>query len=172
MSFNRNQQYDGTPKEFEETVVQINRISKKTKGGNTIRFSALLVVGDRKGKVGVGIAKAHDVRNAIRKSIEAAKRNMVNVPLSGTTIPYSVHEKFSAAKVLLKPAPPGSGIIAGGPMRVVLEAAGVHDAVGKILGTKNKISNVYATLKALDTISSLVESKKKEPKVAKAEKAK
>ncbi len=161
-NFNRNQQsYGGAPKEFEETVVQINRISKKTKGGNQIRFSALMVVGDRKGKVGVGLAKAKDVRNAIRKSIEAAKRKMIMVPLAGTTIPYSVHEKYSAAKVLLKPAPPGSGIIAGGPMRVVLEAAGVKDAVGKILGTKNKISNVYATLKALETISNLVEMKRK-----------
>lgn len=157
----RNQQYQGEPKEFEETVVQINRISKKTKGGNMIRFSALLVVGDRKGKVGVGIAKAGDVRNAIRKSIEAAKRAMILVPLVGTTIPYSVTEKFSAAKVLLRPAPPGSGIIAGGPMRVVLEAAGVRDASGKILGTKNKISNVYATLKALETIADMVEMKRK-----------
>lgn len=127
-----------------------------------MRFSALVVVGDRKGKVGVGLAKAQDVRNAIRKSIEAAKRKMIVVPISGTTIPYSVHEKFSAAKILLKPAPPGSGIIAGGPMRVVLEAAGIRDAVGKILGTKNKISNVYATLKALETITNIAEMKKKE----------
>ena len=163
MGFNkgRNNAYDGPPREFEETVVQINRISKKTKGGNQIRFSALVVVGDRKGKVGVGLAKAHDVRNAIRKSIDAAKRKLIMVPLAGTTVPYSVHEKYSAAEVLLKPAPPGSGIIAGGPMRVVLEAAGVRDAVGKILGTKNKISNVYATLKALDQISELVELKRK-----------
>lgn len=155
---------DQAPKEYEETVVQINRISKKTKGGNTMRFSALIVVGNRKGRVGVGMAKAHDVRNAIRKSIEAAKRNLVDVPLTGTTIPYSVSEKYSAAKILLKPAPPGSGIIAGGPMRVVLEAAGIRDAVGKILGTKNKISNVYATLKALEQVSHLVVMKKKEPK--------
>ncbi len=161
-NFNRNQKdFGGPPKEFEETVVQINRISKKTKGGNQIRFSALLVVGDRKGKVGVGIAKATDVRNAIRKAIDAAKRNMIIVPLKGTTVPISVLEKFSAAKVMLKPAPPGSGIIAGGPMRVVLEAAGIRDASGKILGTKNKISNVYATLKALETISHLVEIKRK-----------
>src|SRR3989344_4626069 len=130
-------------REFQETVVQINRVSKKTKGGNQMRFSALVVVGDRKGKVGVGLSKAKDVRNAIRKSIEAAKRKMIVVPIVGTTIPYSVNEKFSAAKILLKPAPPGSGIIAGGPMRVVLEAAGIRDAVGKILGTKNKISNIY-----------------------------
>ncbi len=126
-----------------------------------MRFSALVVVGDRKGKVGVGLAKAADVRSAIRKSIEAAKRKLIVVPIVGTTIPYSVHEKFSAAKILLKPAPPGSGIIAGGPMRVVLEAAGIRDAVGKILGTKNKISNVYATLKALEQISGIVEMKKK-----------
>ena len=126
-----------------------------------MRFSALVVVGDRKGKVGVGLAKAADVRSAIRKSIEAAKRKLIVVPIVGTTVPYSVHEKFSAAKILLKPAPPGSGIIAGGPMRVVLEAAGIRDAVGKILGTKNKISNVYATLKALEQISAIVEMKKK-----------
>lgn len=158
---NSNSNYNQAPKEFDETVVQINRISKKTKGGNQIRFSALMVVGDKKGKVGVGLAKAHDVRNAIRKSIEAAKRKMIVVPIKGTTLPYSVHEKYSAAKVLLKPAPPGSGIIAGGPMRVVLEAAGIRNAVGKILGTKNKVSNVYATLKALETISNLVNMKQK-----------
>lgn len=150
----------GEIKEFEETVVQINRISKKTKGGNQMRFSALVVVGDKKGKVGVGLSKAPDVRNAIRKAITSAKRRMIEVPLNNNTIPYSVEEKFSAAKVLLKPAPAGSGIIAGGPMRVVLEAAGVRDAVGKILGTKNKISNVYATLKALETISKIKERKR------------
>lgn len=160
-NFNRRRNFDTGPKEFEETVVQINRISKKTKGGNQIRFSALVVVGDRKGRVGVGLAKAHDVRNAIRKSIEAAKRKLITIPLVGTTIPYSVREKFSAAIVLLKPAPAGSGIIAGGPMRVVLEAAGVRDAVGKILGTKNKISNVYATLKALESVAHIKYMKEK-----------
>ena len=150
---------DQSQKEFSETVVEINRISKKTKGGNQIRFSALVVVGDKKGKVGVGLAKAPDVRSAIRKAITAAQKRMIQVPLVGTTVPYSVHEKFSAAKVLLKPAPAGSGIIAGGPMRVVLEAAGIRDAVGKILGTKNKISNVYATLKALQSISVISQRK-------------
>jgi small subunit ribosomal protein S5 len=148
-------------KEFNETVVQINRISKKTKGGNQIRFSALVVIGDKKGRVGIGLSKAGDVRNAIQKAISAAKRKLVTVPIKGTTIPYSVTEKFSAAKVILKPAPPGSGIIAGGPMRVVLDAAGIRDASGKILGTKNKISNVYATLKALETISVLAKRKEK-----------
>lgn len=142
-------------KEFEETVVQINRISKKTKGGNTIRFSALVVIGDKKGRVGLGHAKAQVVPSAIGKAVEAAKRNMITVPLRGTTIPYSITEKFSAARVLLKPAPPGSGIIAGGAIRVVLEAAGVKDAVGKILGSTNKISNVYATLSGLQTIAKI-----------------
>ena len=156
-----NNYYQPEVKEFEETVVQINRISKKTKGGNQIRFSALVVVGDRKGKVGVGLSKAGDVRNAIRKAIAAAKRRLITVPLKGTTVPYSIREKFSAAKVLIRPAPPGSGIIAGGPIRVVMEAAGVRDVSGKILGTKNKISNVYATLKALESISEIAERREK-----------
>lgn len=147
-------------KEFEETVVQIKRVSKKTKGGNSMRFSALVVVGDKKGRVAVGLTKAPDVSSAIKKSIEAAKRKMITVSIAGTTIPYSVEEKFSAARVLLKPAPAGSGIIAGGAIRVVLEAAGIRDAVGKILGTNNKASNVYATLEALKTISKIDRSKK------------
>lgn len=146
---------------FEEVVVEIKRISKKTKGGNTIRFSALVVVGDKKGKVGVGLSKAPDVSSAIRKSISQAKRKLVEVPLKGSTLPCSVQEKFSAAKVIIKPAPAGSGIIAGGPMRVVLEAAGVRNAVGKFLGTANKASNVYATLKALKKIA-LIDRNRKE----------
>ncbi len=149
-------------KEFSETVVAINRISKKTKGGNQIRFSALVVVGDKKGKVGVGLSKAKDVRSAIQKAVAHAKRRMIEVPLRGTTIPFEVREKFSAAKILLKPAPPGTGIIAGGPIRVVMDAAGVKDVSGKILGTKNKISNVYATVEALKTISRIKEKKEGE----------
>lgn len=147
------------PKEFEETVVQINRISKKTKGGNQIRFSALVVIGDKKGRVGVGLSKATDVRNAIRKAIDKAKRKIVTISIKGTTVPYAVREKFSAAVVLVKPAPAGSGIIAGGSMRVIMEAAGIRDVVGKILGTKNKISNVYATLAALETITRMAKRK-------------
>lgn len=145
--------------DFSETVVQVNRVSKKTKGGNQMRFSALVVVGDKNGSVGAGIAKARDVRGAIQKAVSYAKRHMVVVPLKGTTVPYEVSSKYNAAKVLLKPAPAGSGIIAGGPMRVVLEAAGVRDAVGKIMGTNNKISNVYATLEALEMLNKL-ESRK------------
>lgn len=153
---NNNYQRDS---EFSESVVQINRVSKKTKGGNQMRFAALVVVGDKKGKVGVGLSKAKDVRGAIGKASTYAKRHMVQVPLNGTTIPFDYYQKYGAAKVLLKPAPPGSGIIAGGPMRVVLDAAGINDVVGKILGSKNKISNVYATLAALESIGALHERK-------------
>jgi len=153
------------PKEFEEKVVQIRRISKKTKGGNQIRFSALVVIGDKKGRVGIGISKATDVRSAIQKAIAQAKAKLITVPMRGTTVPFSVREKFSAAKILLKPAPVGTGIIAGGPMRVVLEAAGVRDAVGKILGTKNKISNVYATYEALKTIIKMVARKEQKDEI-------
>src|SRR3989344_5467064 len=141
--------------DYTETVVEINRISKKTKGGNSIRFSALVVVGDKNGQVGAGLSKARDVRSAIQKAILFAKRRMVTVPIQGTTIPFEIEEKYNAARILLKPAPPGSGIIAGGPMRVVLDAAGVKDAVGKILGTNNKVSNVYATLKALEKLNKI-----------------
>ena len=144
-------------KEFSEVVVQINRISKKTKGGNQMRFAALVVVGDRKGKGGVGLAKAKDVRGAIQKAVAAGKRRMIGVPLKGTTLAYEVKQKFGAAEVLLKPAPDGSGIIAGGAIRVVLEAGGIRNASGKILGTKNKISNVYATMRALEKISAIKE---------------
>lgn len=153
------QTYNSAPQEYEEKVVEIKRISKKTKGGNTIRFSALVVVGNKKGTVGIGLAKAPSVTNAIKKSISAAKRKLISVSLRGTTIPYSVEEKFSASRIILKPAPPGSGIIAGGPVRIVLELAGIRDAVGKSLGTKNKASNVYATLEALKTVSSIHQNK-------------
>ncbi|MCS7091936.1 MAG: 30S ribosomal protein S5 [Patescibacteria group bacterium] len=146
-------------KELQEVVVEVKRVSKKTKGGNTIRFSALVVVGDQKGRVGVGMAKALDVSSAVRKSISVAKKKMITVPLKGTTIPYDVFEKYSAAKVLIKPAPKGSGIIAGGPVRVVLEKAGVRDAVAKILGSKNKTTNVYAALNALKKIAKINQSK-------------
>ncbi len=149
-------------KESLETVVQINRVSKKTKGGNSIRFSVLVVVGDRKGKVGAGLSKAGDVRSAIEKATNYARRHMFEAPIKGTTIPYEIRKKFGAAKILLKPAPSGSGIIAGGAMRVVLESAGIKDAVGKRMGTNNKISNVYATIEALKELKKISERKVKE----------
>ena len=136
-------------KEFEEKVIQVNRVAKKTKGGNRIAFSVLVVVGDKKGRVGVGLGKALDVSTAIRKGISRAKNYLITVPLKGNTIPYEIHIKKGAAQVLLKPAPPGTGIIAGGPVRAVVMAAGIKDIVSKILGTKNKASNVYATLEGL-----------------------
>lgn len=151
--------YQQPEREFSETVVQINRISKKTKGGNQVRFGAVVVLGDKKGKVGVGNSKAKDVRNAIRKAIDDAKKNMIIVTMKGTTIPYSVTAKVGASEVLLKPAPPGSGVIAGGPMRTVLESAGLRDVVGKTLGSNNKISNVRATILALQKSSQLMEKK-------------
>jgi len=146
-------------KEFDETVVQINRVSKKTKGGNQMRFSALVVVGDQKGKVGAGLSKATDVRGAIKKAISKAKDSMFEVPMSGNTLPFEIYKKYGAAKILLKPAPAGSGIIAGGPIRVVLEASGIKDASAKQLGTNNKITNVYATVEALKEISKIKERK-------------
>lgn len=141
--------------DFQETVIQIRRVSKKTKGGNQIRFSALVVVGDRKGRVGLGIGKAPDVSSAIRKAIGFAKKRLIAVPLRGTTISYEVRVKYGAAKILMKPAPKGSGIIAGGPMRAAIEAAGIQDVVAKMLGSNNKISNIYATIEAFRRLASL-----------------
>ncbi len=135
--------------EYFERVVQVNRVSKKTKGGDKRSLSVLVVVGDRKGQVGVGLGKAAEVQSAVRKATSYAKKHLISVPLKGRTIPHPVLLKSGAAKVLLKPAPVGTGVIAGGAVRVVVEAAGIHDIVSKILGTKNQASNVYATLEAL-----------------------
>lgn len=136
-------------KEFEEKVVQVRRVSKKTKGGNKISFSVLVVVGDKKGRVGVGLSKAPDVRSAIQKGVNYAQKHLIKIPLKKGTIPHEVRVKHGSAKVLLKPAPAGSGIIAGGAVRDVVEVAGIEDIVSKILGTRNKVSNVYATMEAL-----------------------
>ncbi|MBI5465609.1 30S ribosomal protein S5 [Candidatus Gottesmanbacteria bacterium] len=135
--------------EFKEKVVQVNRVSKKTKGGNRIGFSVVVVVGDKKGKVGVGLGKAPEVSSAIAKGVNYAKKHLIAVPLRGTTIPHEIRIKKGAAQVLLKPAPPGTGVIAGGAVRAVVEAAGIKDIVSKVLGTENQASNVYATLEAL-----------------------
>lgn len=135
--------------EFEEKVIQVNRVSKKTKGGNKIGFSVLVVVGDKKGRVGVGLGKSKDVASAIRKGIAYAKKHLITVPLKNGTILYDVTTKRGAARVLLKPAPAGSGVIAGGAVRAVVEAAGIQSISSKVLGTRNRASNVYATLEAL-----------------------
>lgn len=145
---------DQGPKEFEEKVVQVNRVSKKTKGGNKIGFSVLVVIGDKKGRVGVGLGKAGDVSSAIRKGVNYAKKHLITVPMVNGTIPSDIYIKRGAAKILLKPAPEGSGVIAGGAVRVVVEAAGIRSISSKVLGTKNQASNVYATLEALSKIIS------------------
>lgn len=136
-------------KEFEEKVIQVNRIAKKTKGGNRIRFSVLVVVGDKKGKVGVGLGKASEVVPAIKKAVRYAQKHLISIPLKETTIPHEIFLKKGAAKVFLRPAPKGTGVIAGGAIRAVVEAVGIKDIVSKMLGTKNKASNVYATMEAL-----------------------
>lgn len=146
-------------KEFEEKVIQISRVSKKTKGGNKAGFSVLMVVGDKKGKVGVGLGKAGDVLAAIKKAIKKAKKKLISVPLDGTTIPFAITVKKGAGKVMLKPSTKGTGVIAGGPVRAVVEAAGVRDITCKIMGSDNQASSVYATFEALKQISKIVEIK-------------
>ncbi|MBI3954499.1 30S ribosomal protein S5 [Candidatus Collierbacteria bacterium] len=139
-----------------EQVIQIRRVSKKTKGGSSISFTALVVTGDQQGKAGIGLGKAPTVNDAIKKATRLANRNMVKIPLKDGTIPFEVKIKFKAASLVLKPAPKGTGIIAGGSVRAVVEAAGVTNIVSKILGTNNKMSNAYATFKGLKHIESLV----------------
>ena len=137
------------PSEFEEKIVQVNRVSKKTKGGNKIGFSALVVIGNKKGKVGVGLGKAADVSAAIRKAVAFAKKHTIEVPIINGTIPFGIIIKLGAARVMLKPAPKGSGVIAGGAVRSVVAACGIENISSKVLGTKNQASNVYATMEAL-----------------------
>jgi len=139
-------------KEFEERIIQIKRVSKKTKGGNKIGFTALVVVGDKKGRVGIGLGKAGDVSLAIQKSVSAAKDDMVKIPLKGNTIPHEVRKKYKASEMILKPAPEGSGIIAGGSVRQVLELAGIRDISAKLLRSRNKLCNVRCTILALQDL--------------------
>ena len=145
--------------EYFERVVQVNRVSKKTKGGDRRSLSVLVVVGDKKGHVGVGLGKASEVQSAVKKATAYAKKHMIEVPLKGRTIPHSILIKKGAARVLLKPAPEGTGVIAGGAVRVVVEAAGIHDIVSKALGTENQASNVYATMEALKKLKKVKEVK-------------
>jgi len=145
----RNQKTD----EFKEEIVQVNRVSKKTKGGNKIGFSVLVVAGNKNGKVGVGLGKAPDVSSAIKKGVAIAKKKAIEVPIIKNTIPFEVFIKLGAAKILLKPAPLGSGVIAGGAVRSVVSLAGIENISSKVLGTKNQASNVYATIEALERLS-------------------
>lgn len=141
--------------DFYEKIVQVNRVSKKTKGGNKIGFSVVVVVGDKKGKVGVGLGKAPDVSPAIRKAVLYARKHLIEVPIINETIPHEIYLKKGAAEILLKPANLGTGVIAGGAVRAVVEACGIRNIVSKVLGTKNQASNIYATLEALKKLRNL-----------------
>lgn len=153
-------------KEFDEQVVSINRVTKVVKGGRRFRFSALVVIGDHKGRVGMGTGKANEVPDAIRKAVDDAKKNMFTVPIVGTTIPHEVVGRYGAGSVFMRPASEGTGISAGGPARAVLELAGITDILTKCLGSRTKINVVRATvegLKSLRTVEQVAAIRGKKP---------
>lgn len=152
MAYDRRQPEVKEEKQFDERVVHIDRVARVVKGGRRFRFRALVVIGDHKGKVGIGIAKGADVTAAVTKAVEVAKKHMVTVHLYNGTLPHEAEAKVSGAHILVKPASQGTGLIAGGTVRTVLEVAGVHNALSKSLGSSNKINVAYATLDALQSI--------------------
>ena len=144
-----NREYVRQAKEYEEKVIQIKRVSKKSKGGNKMGFTVLVVVGNKQGKAGHGTGKGKTVSEAVQKGITKAKESIIEIDVKGNTIPHSVEKKFKSAKILLMPAPQGSGIIAGGSVREVLNLVGIKDISSKMLGSSNKANNVYCTFAAL-----------------------
>lgn len=149
---NRRDQTPAEPKQFEEIVINIDRVSRVVKGGRRFRFKALVVVGDRKTKVGIGVAKGADVQAAIAKATDVAKKHMIIIPVANDTIPHEAEVRFSGAQVLLKPAAPGTGIIAGGVIRTIIGVTGIHNLLSKSLGSTNKVNIAYATIDALRTM--------------------
>ncbi len=162
---------DATELELNDKLIYVNRVTKVMMGGKRLSFSALVVTGDGKGHVGLGSGKANDVPSAISKASAVAKKNLIKVTLAGTTIPYKIEVKFGAAKVLLKPAAPGIGIIAGGSVRAVVEAAGIKDILTKSLGSANKINVAKATMLALSQLKDPKEELARRKSVVKAEEA-
>lgn len=148
----KNEKYEKPVSEFTDKVLQIKRVSKKTKGGNQIHFTALVVSGDKKSRVGVGLGKAKSVADAIQKGIKKAQKSLIEVPIVNGTVPSSIRLKLKGGIVLIRPGKAGSGLIAGGPVRAVVELAGIKDVVSKIIGSRNKSINVWATLKALSLL--------------------
>lgn len=139
-------------KQYDERVVNIDRVARVVRGGRRFRFRALVVVGDRKGKVGIGVSKGSDVTTAVSKAVEVAKKSFVTIKITKGTVPHEAQAKVSGANILIKPAAPGTGLIAGGVVRTVLEVAGISNALSKSLGSSNKINTAYATLAALESI--------------------
>lgn len=140
------------PKEFEELVINIDRVARVVKGGRRFRFKALVVVGNKKGKVGVGVSKGQDVQTAVAKATDVAKKHLITVPISNGTIPHDVEVKFSGAQVLIKPAAPGTGIIAGGVVRQIIGVTGINNMLSKSLGSTNKVNIAYAVIEALQSL--------------------
>lgn len=164
--------FEREPKEFEEKVVQIDRVTRVVKGGRRLRFRVTVVIGDKKGRVGVGVAKGSTVVLGIQKAISQAKKEIVSVNLHNATIPHEVEKVYCGARVFLKPASPGTGVIAGGPVRAVVEAAGIRDILSKMIGSSNKINNVYATLEALKSMSEREKPAEKKIKTIKKDEVK
>lgn len=142
-------------KEFEEEVIQIDRVTRVVKGGRRLRFRATVVIGNKKGKVGVGIGKSSEVQGAISKAIAHAKKNLITVPMAGNTIPHRIYIKFKSARILMMPACPGTGIKAGGSLRKVAELAGIQDIMSKSLGTTNRLNNSQAAIKGLSLLKAI-----------------